>query len=194
MKPQLVEIPKPKKKIRQRKKKEEVVEVREETTLYAYLEDPSHGICIESIKIPSWHPQRYFDEERLSEYMASLQEGYAMSVNVYGDAVELIDDVGFLMAAKEMKLKHPPLDISRCQFPDVCMLSCYNTIELSEWEAYLLFESILKHTKLKTLGKWVDMAEKELQVFMQRGKEITEKGDEIFFMQLVRENISLFQM
>lgn len=165
-----------------------------QTPRFPELERPEHGIRLSEIEIPPWHPQLYFSPPPSKRFAASLRNGYSMAVNVHEGKAELLDNRGYLRVARMMGLEHPPLEITRTSFVDVRMLQSFFLVrgELSEWEQYKLFVGMLRHTKVKTLAKWLDWNERCLRSFLDLGGRIENRNpaDELL-EKMVRKKIRL---
>lgn len=161
---------------------------------YPHLEDSSHGILTENIVVPDWHPQKNFLPKKFGFAIECLQQGYKFMVNIVKGSVELVDDISFLLAAKEMGITFPPLSITKISFIDVCMYQCYLFIkeEISEWQKYLLIKSMLEHSKTKMVAKMLEMSEHQLGSFLRQGQKIESMtNDGNFFENLVEKKIKL---
>lgn len=161
---------------------------------YKHLEDSSHGISIREIIVPDWHPQKNFPPRELGFAIKCLQQGYKFMVNVMKGSAELVDDVSFLLAAKEMGIIFPPLNITRISFVDVSMYQCYLFLrkEISEWQKYLLVKSMLEHSKIRAVTKMLEMSERQLESFLRHGQEIENMNMDVnFFKKLVKKKIKL---
>ena len=161
---------------------------------YKHLEDSSHGISIREITVPDWHPQKNFPPRELDYAIECLQQGYKFMVNVVKGRAELIDDISFLLAVKEVGIVFPPLNITKISFVDVNMYQCYLFLkkEISEWQKYLLIKSMLEHSKIRAVAKMLETSEYKLESFLRHGQKIENMTtDGNFFKKLVNKKIKL---
>lgn len=162
------------------------------TASFPHLEDLTHGVMTDSILVPKWHPQKYFSENDLSEYVDAIVNGYKVTVNVTaGNQVTLLDEIGYLHAIRAMNLKYPPLEIEKIEKDSAQMLYFLIRFDLAEWEMFLLLENLLQHVPARKIAGLIQWKEKDLIKFMIAGKKIKKDQGRDSFRRIVTDRIPL---